>query len=272
MSTIRTSLPSCVARFERPGGDLHRIALGPLLIHRRARLRADLDELLDGRRAVDVAGRHARRSRSAPRAGSAASFAVAVVLPDPCSPAIRITVGGRGEKLRPADGAAHQLGQLLGDDLHDLLAGVQPADDLGAEAALLQLRGELPDDLEVDVRLEQREADLAHRSVDVLLGQGAAAAHLGRAPAGASRRASRTSTVILAASRARPAALATRRQAVRGASRAPAAGPAAVPACRLRTRLNASPMPPNASANSDGTTNTLLASPSASWGSICRYS
>ncbi len=32
-----------------------------------------------------------------------ASFAVAVVLPDPCSPAITITVGGRGEKEMPAE-------------------------------------------------------------------------------------------------------------------------------------------------------------------------
>ena len=34
---------------------------------------------------------------------SFASLAVAVVLPEPCRPAIRITVGGRGEKLSPAE-------------------------------------------------------------------------------------------------------------------------------------------------------------------------
>ena len=66
--------------------------------------------------------------------------------------------------------------QLLVDDLDDLLARVELADHLGAEAALLDRGGELLDDLEVDVGLEQRQADLAHRGVDVLLGQRAVAA------------------------------------------------------------------------------------------------
>ena len=65
----------------------------------------------------------------------------------------------------------HQLGELLGDDLHHLLAGVELADDLRPQTALLDLRGELTHNLEVDVRLQQREADLAQRAVDVLLGQ-----------------------------------------------------------------------------------------------------
>jgi len=45
------------------------------------------------------------------------------------------------------------------------------------QAALLQLGGELAHDLEVDICLEQRQADLPHRRVDVLLGERAVLAH-----------------------------------------------------------------------------------------------
>ena len=78
-----------------------------------------------------------------------------------------------------AGGAAHQLGQLVGDDLDHLLAGVELADDVGPQRPLLDRRREALDDLEVDVGLEQREADLAHRGVDVVLGQGSPAADIG---------------------------------------------------------------------------------------------
>ena len=59
----------------------------------------------------------------------------------------------------------------LVDDLDDLLAGVELADHLGPERALADAVGEFLDDLEVDVGLEQREADLAHRARHVLLAQ-----------------------------------------------------------------------------------------------------
>ena len=64
---------------------------------------------------------------------------------------------------------AHQLGQLLVDDRDDLLAGVQRLEHLGAKCPLLHRAGELLDHLEVDVGLEQREADLAQRGVHLLL-------------------------------------------------------------------------------------------------------
>ena len=54
-------------------------------------------------------------------------------------------------------------------DLHDLLAGVEALQDVLAARALLDLRDEVLDDLEVDVGLEQREADLAHRLRDLLV-------------------------------------------------------------------------------------------------------
>ena len=62
------------------------------------------------------------------------------------------------------------------DDLHDLLARRQALEDVLAERALLDRRGEVAGDLEVDVGLEQREADLAHRLRDRLLVEAAAAA------------------------------------------------------------------------------------------------
>jgi hypothetical protein len=72
--------------------------------------------------------------------------------------------------------AAHQRRELLVDDLDDLLAGVELLGDLHPGRSLLDGVRELLDDLEVDVGLEQREPDLAHRAVDVVLGQRAALA------------------------------------------------------------------------------------------------
>ena len=97
-------------------------------------------------------------------------------MPEPWSPASRITVGGLlGEReLRVA--AAHEGRQLLVDDPHDLLAGREALRHLGAERAGPHLRHEVLDDLEVDVGLEQREADLAHRARDGVLVELAAAA------------------------------------------------------------------------------------------------
>ena len=67
--------------------------------------------------------------------------------------------------------AAHERDELLVDDLHDLLRRREALHDLGAERALLDVRHELAHDLEVDVGLEQRQADLAHGGVDVLGGE-----------------------------------------------------------------------------------------------------
>ena len=51
-------------------------------------------------------------------------------------------------------------------DLHDLLAGRQALLHLLADRALADRLDEVLDDLEVDVRLEQRKADLPHRARD----------------------------------------------------------------------------------------------------------
>ena len=73
----------------------------------------------------------------------------------------------REGELRVA--GAHQRGQLLVDDLHDLLARRQALEHVRAERALAHAADEVLDDLEVDVGLEQREPDLAHGARDRLV-------------------------------------------------------------------------------------------------------
>ena len=102
----------------------------------------------------------------------------AVVLPEPWRPAIRITVGpgfasARSRPLPPMSAVSSSETIFttcwpgFSDDEHVL-----------PERALLHRRGELLDDLEVHVGLEQGEAHLAHGLVDVVLGQLAARADI----------------------------------------------------------------------------------------------
>ena len=86
--------------------------------------------------------------------------------------------GRRLPEREPGVAGAHQGRQLLVDDLHDLLAGVEALQDVLAGRALAHLRDEVLDDLEVDVGLEQREPDLAHRLRDRLLVEAALAAEV----------------------------------------------------------------------------------------------
>jgi len=60
--------------------------------------------------------------------------------------------------------------QLVVDDLDDLLAGGEARQDLGPDRLLANTRDEILDHAKLDVRLEQREPDLAHGDVDVGLG------------------------------------------------------------------------------------------------------
>ena len=61
------------------------------------------------------------------------------------------------------------------DDLHDLLARRQAPEDVLPERALFHRRGEVTGDLEVHVRLEQGQANLAHRLGNGLLIEAATA-------------------------------------------------------------------------------------------------
>ena len=68
-----------------------------------------------------------------------------------------------------------QRDELVVDDLDDLLAGGEALEDVGADGLLADARDEVLDDLEVDVGLEQGEADLAHGGVDIGFADPAAA-------------------------------------------------------------------------------------------------
>ena len=72
--------------------------------------------------------------------------------------------------------AAHERRQLVVDDPDDLLARREALRHVGAERARAHALDEVLHDLEVDVRLEQREPDLAHRARDRVLVELAAAA------------------------------------------------------------------------------------------------
>ena len=92
---------------------------------------------------------------------------------------MRITVGGRGENASPADAPPISVVSSSLTIFTTCWPGLSCFCTSAPKAALLDRVRELLDDLEVDVRLEQREADLAHRAVDVVLGQRAAAADAG---------------------------------------------------------------------------------------------
>src|SRR3954449_7339383 len=72
---------------------------------------------------------------------------------------------------QPAGLAAEDLDELLVDDLDDLLRRVQRLGDIRPAGALLDRVDEHPYDGQGDVGLEQRDADLARRRVDVGVGQ-----------------------------------------------------------------------------------------------------
>ena len=81
--------------------------------------------------------------------------------------------------MQPLALLAQDVDQLLVDDADDGLRGGQRVQDVLPDGALAHGGDEVLDDLEVDVGFEQRAAHLAHRVVDVLLGQAALAGEAG---------------------------------------------------------------------------------------------
>src|SRR5215218_2874762 len=61
--------------------------------------------------------------------------------------------------------------QLLVDNRDDCLTGRERLEDILANGALPYGSDEILGDLEIDVGLEQRTADFAHRLIDILLSQ-----------------------------------------------------------------------------------------------------
>ena len=73
-----------------------------------------------------------------------------------------------------------ELDELVVDDLDDLLTGGEAGQDLRTDGALPDPAHDVLDDLEVDVRLEQGQPDLARGGIDVRLADPAAAGERGK--------------------------------------------------------------------------------------------
>ena len=66
---------------------------------------------------------------------------------------------------------AEQFRELVEHDFHDVLGGRERVEDLDGHAAFLAAAHEALHDTVVDVRLEQRHANLAHGLADVILAE-----------------------------------------------------------------------------------------------------
>jgi hypothetical protein len=142
-------------------------------VNGQPQLLAEDAELLDGRGSVDVG-----RDQEGPEAlvlevpaqlGDARRLAGALEAQDHDD---RRRPGRHGQPVR---GAAEQLDQLAVDDLHHLLARGEALENLVPHRLLADALDEGADDLEVDVGLEEGDAHLAERLLNVLLRQAAGA-------------------------------------------------------------------------------------------------
>ena len=113
-------------------GDVHGRACRPA--RGRRRCRGSCRASRAGRRRPAGTGPRRRGAAAGPSLTMClASFAADVVLPEPWRPTSAITAGVADEPEGPV-ARRQERGQLLVDDLHDLLAGGQALEDLGADA------------------------------------------------------------------------------------------------------------------------------------------
>ena len=156
-----------LAGLQRALCDLRRLLAGDDRQGRDVEIAAEHGELLHRRRAIDVERRHQHLALVALGRGGAPSFAVVVVLPEPCRPTIMIATGGTRIEIDGLAVGAERGDEFVMDDLHHHLAGRHRLDHGGADRLLADLVGEAADHVERDVGLEQRAAHLAHRGIDV---------------------------------------------------------------------------------------------------------
>ena len=149
------------------GGDLDDVGFAGLRGEDgNADLAADGGELVDGGGAVEVAGDEERLAALAFEAAGelrgGGGFAGAVE-------AAEEDAGGRVEVERDLI-ATEELGELVLEDFDDLLPGFDRFEDLGAHRLVLHVGDEGLGDGELDVGLEEGEADLAEGVGDVFFG------------------------------------------------------------------------------------------------------
>ena len=157
-------------------GDLHRVGLAHLE-HGDVQLFAHHLQLLNGGGAVDIAGGQQGALallalHEAGQLGAVGSLARALEAHH------HHHGGGLGGDGQLGAGASHQVGELLVDDLNDLLGGGEGLQHVGAHRLLGDLGNELLDHLIADVGLQQSQADLPHGLLDVGLLQASLAAEL----------------------------------------------------------------------------------------------
>src|SRR4051794_14150894 len=246
---------------ERPFRDVDGVASRALLVDGRADLAAHLHKLVDGRRPVDVTGGEGHvepvllaQVASELAAGGRLARALQARHEDD-----RGRLRGENEV---AAGAAHELGELLVDQLHDLLPRVERLAHIRSERPFLHRRGEVLDHVEVDVGLEQRQPYLAHRLVDVVLGQVAAAPHVREGALEALGEGVEHVRRRLAV--AQPRAASYRAGGGGGGGLSPSRGSGCSPGSAELSR-------PSACVSSLGMIQTLFDSPCAICGSIWRY-
>ena len=166
---MTTSKPAVARLGEGAGRAPHRIEIARRVVHAHAGLLRDDGQLLDRGRPAHV-GRYEDR-----------------VLPLLCQPAAQLSRGRRlarplqaeqqddaRPRLRrrqPAGAVAEERQHLVAHDAHDLLRRRQALQNLLIDRLVADAIDERLDDLEVDVRLEQRHADFAQRGLDRLLGE-----------------------------------------------------------------------------------------------------
>ena len=94
-----------------------------------------------------------------------------VVFPEPCSPTIMMTVGGTELNFEPLALLAEHGGELVVDDLDELLSRGDGAELGDPDGFLFDAFEELAGQLEVDIGLEQDATHLPEAFLDVGLGQ-----------------------------------------------------------------------------------------------------
>ena len=136
-------------------------------------------QLLNGRRAIDVATHH-QTVFFCFSWSQRASLATLVVLPEPWRPAISTTAGGCAAEIQDLVGRAHQCDQFVVDDLDQHLTRGQAAHHLLAQRLLAYLVDELAHHRQGDIGLQQGHAHLAQGVLDVVLGQATLATQIVR--------------------------------------------------------------------------------------------
>src|SRR5690606_17216560 len=149
-------------------GDRRRRGVGPLAVHGDVKLLAERDELFDGGGPVRV-----RRDEQRPVAFPAQvqrQLASSGRLTGALQTDEHDDVRGVARQVQTAR-LAERADQLFVHDLHDLLARREALLHLNADRTLAHPLDKGLDHAVVDIRLQQRHADLPHRSVDVVLRQ-----------------------------------------------------------------------------------------------------